>query len=49
MVSSNEQVKVVNGKTAMSVFESNSFVDYAKCERNLKIVRDRYQVRRPER
>lgn len=42
MVSSNEQVKVVNGKTAMSVFEPNSFIDYSKYEKNLKIVRDRY-------
>ncbi len=41
-ISSNEQVKVINGRTSMSVYESGKFIDYERFEQNVKIVRDRY-------
>jgi hypothetical protein len=35
-------MKVVNGKVPVSIYEQNDYLDYEKYERNLKIVRDRF-------
>lgn len=36
-----EQIKTTEGKTPISAYESNIFLDYNKYEQNLKIVKER--------
>lgn len=36
-----QEIKAVDGKVPISLFESRVFLDYDRYEENLKIVRDR--------
>lgn len=41
VINRKKQIKIMNGNTPISNYESTAFLDYEKFERNLKIVRER--------